>query len=49
MLDTLQNLMRPPAGMDFDFSQPPGEPALRLPAVSPGACSPTRSRCSSAA
>ncbi|MCS0588727.1 oxygenase MpaB family protein [Massilia norwichensis] len=28
MLDTLQNLMRPPAGMDFDFSQPPGEPAL---------------------
>jgi uncharacterized protein (DUF2236 family) len=28
MLKTLQDLMRPPAGMAFDFSQPPGEPAL---------------------
>lgn len=28
MLTTLQDLMRPPAGMDFDFSRPPGEPAL---------------------
>ena len=28
MLDTLRNLMRPPPGMAFDFSQPPGEPAL---------------------
>ena len=28
MLTTLQDLMRPPAGMEFDFSQPPGEPAL---------------------
>ncbi|CAN7601122.1 oxygenase MpaB family protein [Massilia sp. LjRoot122] len=28
MLDALQELMRPPPGMAFDFSQPPGEPAL---------------------
>jgi uncharacterized protein (DUF2236 family) len=28
MLNTLQELMRPPEGMAFDFSQPPGEPAL---------------------
>lgn len=28
MLKTLQELMRPPPGMAFDFSQPPGEPAL---------------------
>jgi uncharacterized protein (DUF2236 family) len=28
MLDTLRDLMRPPAGMEFDFSRPPGEPAL---------------------
>ncbi|MFC0252399.1 oxygenase MpaB family protein [Massilia consociata] len=28
MLETIQDLMRPPAGMAFDFSQPPGEPAL---------------------
>jgi len=28
MLDTLRDLLRPPAGMDFDFSQPKGEPAL---------------------
>ena len=28
MLDTLQELMRPPPGMEFDFSQPPGAPAL---------------------
>jgi uncharacterized protein (DUF2236 family) len=28
MLDTLQDLMRPPPGMAFDFSQPAGEPAL---------------------
>lgn len=28
MLGTLQELMRPPAGMEFDFSQPAGEPAL---------------------
>lgn len=31
MLNTIQDLMRPPAGMDFDFSQPPGEPALTPP------------------
>lgn len=31
MLNTLQDLMRPPAGMAFDFSQPPGEPALAPP------------------
>ncbi|MFC5461398.1 oxygenase MpaB family protein [Massilia niabensis] len=28
MLKTLQDLMQPPPGMAFDFSQPPGEPAL---------------------
>lgn len=28
MLGTMQELMRPPAGMAFDFSQPAGEPAL---------------------
>ncbi|RZL95083.1 MAG: DUF2236 domain-containing protein [Variovorax sp.] len=28
MLDTLRQLMQPPPGMAFDFSQPPGEPAL---------------------
>lgn len=28
MLSSLQDLMRPPPGMAFDFSQPPGEPAL---------------------
>jgi uncharacterized protein (DUF2236 family) len=28
MLNTIRDLMRPPPGMDFDFSQPPGEPAL---------------------
>lgn len=28
MLTTLQDLMRPPPGMDFDFSQPSGVPAL---------------------
>jgi uncharacterized protein (DUF2236 family) len=28
MFDTLQDLMRPPPGMSFDFSQPVGEPAL---------------------
>jgi uncharacterized protein (DUF2236 family) len=28
MLNTLQDLMRPPPDMDFDFSQPAGEPAL---------------------
>jgi len=31
MLNTLQDLMRPPPGMEFDFSQPPGEPALAPP------------------
>jgi uncharacterized protein (DUF2236 family) len=31
MLNTLQDLMRPPAGMAFDFSQPAGEPALTPP------------------
>ncbi len=31
MLDTLQDLMRPPPGMAFDFSQPAGEPALTPP------------------
>jgi len=31
MLNTIQDLMRPPAGMAFDFSQPPGEPALTPP------------------
>jgi uncharacterized protein (DUF2236 family) len=28
MLDRIQDLMRPPEGMAFDFSQPAGEPAL---------------------
>jgi len=28
MLESLRELMRPPPGMEFDFSQPPGEPAL---------------------
>ena len=28
MLESLKELMRPPAGMACDFSQPPGEPAL---------------------
>ena len=28
MLNVIQDLMRPPAGMAFDFSQPAGEPAL---------------------
>jgi uncharacterized protein (DUF2236 family) len=28
MLNTIQDLMRPPPGMAFDFSQPLGEPAL---------------------
>ena len=28
MLGAIRELMRPPAGMEFDFSQPPGEPAL---------------------
>ncbi|ALK99700.2 histidine kinase [Massilia sp. WG5] len=28
MLNALQELLRPPPGMAFDFSQPPGEPAL---------------------
>jgi uncharacterized protein (DUF2236 family) len=31
MLNTIQDLMRPPAGMAFDFSQPTGEPALAPP------------------
>lgn len=31
MLDTIRDLMRPPPGMDFDFSQPAGEPALAPP------------------
>ena len=31
MLRTLQELMRPPPGMAFDFSQPAGEPALAPP------------------
>ena len=31
MLGTMQELMRPPAGMAFDFSQPAGEPALAPP------------------
>jgi uncharacterized protein (DUF2236 family) len=31
MLETMQELMRPPAGMAFDFSQPAGEPALAPP------------------
>lgn len=28
MLGTVQDLMRPPAGLEFDFSKPVGEPAL---------------------
>jgi uncharacterized protein (DUF2236 family) len=28
MLDSIRELLRPPPGMEFDFSQPPGEPAL---------------------
>ncbi len=28
MLDAIQELLRPPPGMAFDFSRPPGEPAL---------------------
>ena len=28
MLHTIRELLRPPPGMEFDFSQPPGEPAL---------------------
>jgi uncharacterized protein (DUF2236 family) len=28
MLSSIRDLMRPPAGMEFDFSQPAGEPAL---------------------
>jgi len=28
MLNTIHDLMRPPPGMDFDFSRPAGEPAL---------------------
>jgi uncharacterized protein (DUF2236 family) len=31
MLNTIQDLMRPPPGMAFDFSQPVGEPALTPP------------------
>jgi len=31
MLATMQELLRPPAGMAFDFSQPAGEPALAPP------------------
>src|SRR5438067_5128468 len=31
MLDRIRDLMRPPAGMAFDFSQPAGEPALSPP------------------
>lgn len=31
MLNTVRELMRPPAGMAFDFSQPAGEPALMPP------------------
>ena len=31
MLEALRELMRPPPGMAFDFSQPPGEPALAPP------------------
>jgi uncharacterized protein (DUF2236 family) len=31
VLDTLQDLMRPPADLAFDFSQPPGEPSLMPP------------------
>lgn len=28
MLETIKDLLKPPPGMDFDFSQPAGEPAL---------------------
>ena len=28
MLESIRELLRPPPGMEFDFSQPPGEPAL---------------------
>lgn len=28
MLETMRELMRPPAGLEFDFSRPAGEPAL---------------------
>jgi len=28
MLNSIRELLRPPPGMEFDFSQPPGEPAL---------------------
>ncbi|MBB4004663.1 oxygenase MpaB family protein [Aurantimonas endophytica] len=28
MFNKIQNLMRPPAGLEFDFSNPAGEPAL---------------------
>jgi uncharacterized protein (DUF2236 family) len=31
MLETIQELMRPPPGMAFDFSQPAGEPSLAPP------------------
>jgi uncharacterized protein (DUF2236 family) len=31
MLDTIRDLLRPPAGMAFDFTQPAGEPALAPP------------------
>jgi uncharacterized protein (DUF2236 family) len=31
MLKTIQDLLRPPPGMEFDFSQPLGEPALAAP------------------
>ena len=31
MLETIRELMQPPPGMAFDFSQPPGEPALAPP------------------
>ena len=31
MIHGLQELMRPPAGMDFDFEHPPGEPSLAPP------------------
>jgi uncharacterized protein (DUF2236 family) len=31
MLNAIKDLMRPPAGMAFDFSQPAGEPALTPP------------------
>jgi uncharacterized protein (DUF2236 family) len=31
MLNRIKDLMQPPAGMAFDFSQPAGEPALTPP------------------